>query len=79
MADAIGIPVIIPHEQESVLLGAAIAGASASGLFDSMQDAMVRMGSEGRSVLCDAREKLYVNYNIVSSLNNTQYTIRPLA
>ncbi|KAG1668417.1 FGGY carbohydrate kinase domain-containing protein [Nymphon striatum] len=43
-ADIIGLPVYIPHETESVLLGSAILGAAASEDFKTLIDAMKSMG-----------------------------------
>lgn len=43
-ADSIGIPILKPHEEESVLLGAAILGACASQYFSSINEAINVMG-----------------------------------
>ncbi|XP_060221864.1 FGGY carbohydrate kinase domain-containing protein isoform X3 [Meriones unguiculatus] len=50
-ADVTGIPVVLSQEVESVLVGAAILGACASGDFTSVQDAMARMSKVGKVVL----------------------------
>lgn len=57
LASAVGLPIIIPDEQESVLLGAAMLGANASGRFTSLEEAMIQMGGEGRIVLPDENDK----------------------
>ncbi|XP_043273293.1 FGGY carbohydrate kinase domain-containing protein isoform X2 [Venturia canescens] len=49
-ADVLGLPVLIPNERESVLLGAAILGACASGQFTNFQKAMSSMGGSGTVV-----------------------------
>ncbi|XP_017660975.1 PREDICTED: FGGY carbohydrate kinase domain-containing protein isoform X4 [Lepidothrix coronata] len=49
-ADITGKPVVLSREVESVLVGAAILGACASGDFASIQEAMVKMGKIGRVV-----------------------------
>ncbi|KAJ2952893.1 hypothetical protein O0L34_g7256 [Tuta absoluta] len=43
-ADSVGLPILKPHEQESVLLGSAILGACASQYFTNIQDAIQNMG-----------------------------------
>ncbi|KAJ7413140.1 hypothetical protein WISP_92783 [Willisornis vidua] len=45
-----GKPVVLSKEVESVLVGAAILGACASGDFTSIQEAMAKMGKIGRVV-----------------------------
>lgn len=50
MADSTKLPVVIPFEQESVLLGAAMLGASASGMFSSLGEVMEKMGSKSRVI-----------------------------
>ncbi|XP_062479142.1 FGGY carbohydrate kinase domain-containing protein isoform X5 [Pezoporus occidentalis] len=49
-ADITGKPVVLSKEVESVLVGAAILGACASGDFASIQEAMAKMGKVGRVV-----------------------------
>ncbi|NXC13092.1 FGGY protein, partial [Corythaeola cristata] len=49
-ADITGKPVVLSKEVESVLVGAAILGACASGDFASIQEAMAKMGKIGRVV-----------------------------
>ncbi|XP_027734833.1 FGGY carbohydrate kinase domain-containing protein isoform X3 [Empidonax traillii] len=49
-ADITGKPVVLSREVESVLVGAAILGACASGDFASIQEAMAKMGKIGRVV-----------------------------
>ncbi|XP_068677300.1 FGGY carbohydrate kinase domain-containing protein-like [Montipora foliosa] len=46
-ADVTGLPCILSHESECVLVGAAILGACASGEFPSIQDAMKNMNAVG--------------------------------
>lgn len=43
-ADAVGLPVLKPREEESVLVGAAILGACASQYFVNINEAMRVMG-----------------------------------
>ncbi|XP_026709297.1 FGGY carbohydrate kinase domain-containing protein isoform X3 [Athene cunicularia] len=49
-ADITGKPVVLSKEVESVLVGAAILGACASGDFASIQEAMAKMGRIGKVV-----------------------------
>ncbi|XP_050162520.1 FGGY carbohydrate kinase domain-containing protein isoform X2 [Myiozetetes cayanensis] len=49
-ADITGKPVVLSREVESVLVGAAILAACASGDFASIQEAMAKMGKIGRVV-----------------------------
>ncbi|XP_060221874.1 FGGY carbohydrate kinase domain-containing protein isoform X11 [Meriones unguiculatus] len=58
-ADVTGIPVVLSQEVESVLVGAAILGACASGDFTSVQDAMARMSKVGKVVLPRHEDKKY--------------------
>ena len=57
MADAVGIPIVIPDEEESVLLGSAVLGACASQFFPSIEHAMHSMGGSGRSILPNIHEQ----------------------
>ena len=50
MADAVCLPTILPHKKESVLLGSAMLGASASENFASLSEAMNKMGGHGRTI-----------------------------
>ncbi|KAL7307529.1 hypothetical protein TKK_0000226 [Trichogramma kaykai] len=43
-ADVLGLPVLLPAEKESVLLGSAILGACAAQTFSSVNDAITKMG-----------------------------------
>mmetsp|Transcript_32568 Transcript_32568/g.40923 ORF Transcript_32568/g.40923 Transcript_32568/m.40923 type:complete len:115 (+) Transcript_32568:27-371(+) len=44
-ADALGLELKMPRETEAVLLGSAMAGAAASGIYDSVFSAMASMGA----------------------------------
>lgn len=43
-ADSVGLPILKPHEADSVLVGSAILGACASQYFNNIQDAVQNMG-----------------------------------
>ncbi|XP_015275156.1 PREDICTED: FGGY carbohydrate kinase domain-containing protein [Gekko japonicus] len=58
-ADIMGMPVVLAQEVESVLIGAAILGACASGDFASLQDAMEKMERVGKIVLPDHKDKRF--------------------
>jgi ribulose kinase len=44
IADVLELPVLLPKETESVLLGAAILGATAAGTYPNLQEAATSMG-----------------------------------
>lgn len=46
-ANVLGLPVVLPLEEESVLVGSAVLGASVSKDFSTIQDAMLSMCGEG--------------------------------
>ncbi|XP_006862548.1 PREDICTED: FGGY carbohydrate kinase domain-containing protein-like isoform X1 [Chrysochloris asiatica] len=58
-ADITGMPVVLSQEVESVLVGAAILGACASGDFTSVQEAMARMSKIGKVVFPRCEDKRY--------------------
>lgn len=58
-ADITGMPVVLSQEVESVLVGAAILGACASGDFTSVQEAMARMSKVGKVVFPEHADKTY--------------------
>ncbi|XP_055978249.1 FGGY carbohydrate kinase domain-containing protein isoform X2 [Sorex fumeus] len=58
-ADITGLPVVLSQEVESVLVGAAILGASASGDFASVQEAMASMSKVGKIVFPRLEDKRY--------------------
>ncbi|XP_053070123.1 FGGY carbohydrate kinase domain-containing protein isoform X3 [Acinonyx jubatus] len=58
-ADITGMPVVLSQEVESVLVGAAILGACASGDFASVQEAMSRMSKVGKVVFPRLEDKRY--------------------
>ncbi|XP_027708631.1 FGGY carbohydrate kinase domain-containing protein isoform X2 [Vombatus ursinus] len=58
-ADITGLPIVLSQEVESVLVGAAILGACASGDFTSVQEAMARMGKVGKVVFPNPEEKRF--------------------
>ncbi|XP_058159480.1 FGGY carbohydrate kinase domain-containing protein isoform X1 [Dasypus novemcinctus] len=58
-ADITGMPVVLSQEVESVLVGAAILGACASGDFASVQEAMARMSKVGKVVFPRHEDKRY--------------------
>ncbi|XP_029887758.1 FGGY carbohydrate kinase domain-containing protein isoform X2 [Aquila chrysaetos chrysaetos] len=58
-ADITGKPVVLSKEVESVLVGAAILGACASGDFVSIQEAMAKMGKIGRVVQPNHQHKRF--------------------
>ncbi|XP_055441663.1 FGGY carbohydrate kinase domain-containing protein isoform X2 [Bubalus kerabau] len=58
-ADITGMPVVLSQEVESVLVGAAVLGACASGDFASVQEAMAKMSKVGKVVFPRHEDKRY--------------------
>ncbi|XP_064477013.1 FGGY carbohydrate kinase domain-containing protein-like isoform X2 [Ornithodoros turicata] len=58
-ADITGLPVLLPSEPESVLLGSAILGANASGVYSSVTEAMLQMGGSGTVVRPNLGDKRF--------------------
>uniref|UniRef100_N1QZ17 FGGY carbohydrate kinase domain-containing protein n=1 Tax=Aegilops tauschii TaxID=37682 RepID=N1QZ17_AEGTA len=79
-ADIIGCPIILPRENESVLLGASVLGAVAAKKFSGIHDAMKSMNAAGKVVhpSSDPRVKKYhdAKYKIFRSLYEQQLSHR---
>lgn len=58
-ADILGLPVLCPNETESVLLGSAILGACAAGLFCNMNEAIHSMAGRAGLVTPDEDTRNY--------------------
>ncbi|XP_059145427.1 FGGY carbohydrate kinase domain-containing protein-like [Physella acuta] len=58
-SDVLGLPLILPDTEQSVLLGAAILGAAASGQFESLEEAMFSMGGQGQIIFPDNSDKRF--------------------
>lgn len=75
-ADITGLPIILPRESESVLLGAAILGAVASKKYSSLNEAMKALNAPGRVIhpSKDPKVKKYhdVKYHIFRELYEKQ-------
>uniref|UniRef100_UPI00398F5900 FGGY carbohydrate kinase domain-containing protein isoform X2 n=1 Tax=Pristiophorus japonicus TaxID=55135 RepID=UPI00398F5900 len=61
-SDISGMPIVLAEEVESVLLGAAILGAYASGDFKSIQEAMEKMGKIGKVIHPDLKQKRFYEH-----------------
>ncbi|XP_072963171.1 uncharacterized protein [Typha angustifolia] len=81
-ADIIGCPIILPRENESVLLGAAILGAVAAKRYSGLHDAMKALNAAGQVVhpSKDPRVKKYhdAKYQIFRSLYEQQLSYRSI-
>ncbi|KAL6888773.1 hypothetical protein ACP4OV_009799 [Aristida adscensionis] len=79
-ADITGFPIILPRENESVLLGAAVLGAVAGKKFSGVHDAMKALNAAGKVVYpsSDPRVKKYhdAKYQIFRSLYDQQISHR---
>ncbi|CAK1545165.1 unnamed protein product [Leptosia nina] len=58
-ADSVGLPILKPHEKESVLLGSAILGACASQYFNNVETAIQNMGGKADVVKPTAHMKQF--------------------
>uniref|UniRef100_A0A6I8SYW9 FGGY carbohydrate kinase domain-containing protein n=1 Tax=Xenopus tropicalis TaxID=8364 RepID=A0A6I8SYW9_XENTR len=58
-ADITGLPVVLSKEVESVLVGAAILGACASGDFPSIKEAMEKMSKVGKIIFPNYKDKSF--------------------
>ncbi|KAL1467972.1 hypothetical protein MTO96_025843 [Rhipicephalus appendiculatus] len=79
-ADATGMPVLLPSETESVLLGGAILAASASGRYKSVTEAMLRMGGSGKVLAPRASERRFhdAKYAAFRALLDCQLRLREI-
>jgi FGGY-family pentulose kinase len=79
-ADVLGIPIVLPDTQESVLLGAAILGAAASQDFASIEAAMSSMSGEGAVVYPNLDDTQYHarKYQVYLSMAEHQFQYRNL-
>ncbi|XP_077525663.1 FGGY carbohydrate kinase domain-containing protein-like [Haemaphysalis longicornis] len=79
-ADATGLPVLLPSETESVLLGGAILAASASGRYSSVTEAMLRMGGTGRVLAPRSKERRFhdAKYAAFRALLDCQRQLRDI-
>lgn len=79
-ANIIGCPVVLPRENESVLLGSAILGAVASKRYSSLHDAMSVLNAAGKTINPseDPRVKKYhdAKYQVFRSLYEHQLSYR---
>lgn len=53
-ANAIGLPILIPEEIESVLIGAAELGAAAAGFYDNLKKTITSMAGPAKRVKPDS-------------------------
>ncbi|XP_033861615.3 FGGY carbohydrate kinase domain-containing protein isoform X1 [Acipenser ruthenus] len=79
-ADITGLPVVLSREVESVLVGAAILGACASGDFHSIQEAMGRMAGVGKIVESNPEHSSFYDkkYKVFRRLAELQKEYRAL-
>ncbi|KAG6586196.1 FGGY carbohydrate kinase domain-containing protein, partial [Cucurbita argyrosperma subsp. sororia] len=81
-ADIIGCPIILPRENESVLLGAAILGAVASRKYSTLQEAMKSLNAAGQVIYpcTEPKVKVYhdAKYRIFGELYKKQLSHRSI-
>jgi FGGY-family pentulose kinase len=75
-ADITGCRIVLPREQESVLLGSAMLGATADGRYASLQEAMVEMAGVAGTVEPDVSTADYHSrkYRVFHKLYDDQLT-----
>uniref|UniRef100_A0A8I3WZ42 FGGY carbohydrate kinase domain-containing protein n=1 Tax=Callithrix jacchus TaxID=9483 RepID=A0A8I3WZ42_CALJA len=78
-ADITGMPVVLSQEVESVLVGAAILGACASGDFASVQEAMAKMSKVGKVVFPRQQDKKYYDKKYQVFLKLVEHQMEYLA
>ncbi|XP_041445277.1 FGGY carbohydrate kinase domain-containing protein isoform X2 [Xenopus laevis] len=73
-ADITGLPVVLSKEVESVLVGAAILGACASGDFPSIKEAMEKMSKVGKIIFPNHEDKRFYDkkYEVFLKLSSHQ-------
>ncbi|XP_065214945.1 FGGY carbohydrate kinase domain-containing protein-like [Planococcus citri] len=79
-ANAIGLQVLIPEETESVLLGAAMLGASVAGFYENLQQAIREMAGPAKHVKPHADVRSYHDkkYQVFLEMLNHQKLIRSI-
>nr|CAI5822762.1 unnamed protein product [Callosobruchus analis] len=79
-ADVCNLPVVCPEEEESVLLGAAILGACASGYFADVNSAIEAMGGNGKVVVPNKEVVDFHNkkYNVFLKMYEHQMEYRKI-
>lgn len=79
-ADSLALPMLKPHEQESVLVGAAILGACASQYFNGVKDAISRMGGTAEVIQPNPALKEYheIKYRVFMRMFQDQVKYRTI-
>ncbi|PIK39032.1 putative FGGY carbohydrate kinase domain-containing protein isoform X3 [Apostichopus japonicus] len=79
-ADVMGMPIALPQEKESVLIGSAILGACAAGYYENMQDAMETMSHVGGVVRPNKKLSEYYKkkYQVFRSMVGHQLEYRKI-
>src|SRR5690625_2436083 len=70
-ADICGCKLVLPKEQEAVLLGSAVLGGVASGFYSSIEEAMKKMNNTGRIIepeRGDVTEYHQAKYNVFKKM-----------
>ncbi|KAH6940686.1 hypothetical protein HPB50_004874 [Hyalomma asiaticum] len=80
LADATGLPVVLPSETESVLLGGTILAASACDRYASVKEAMLSVGGSGRVLVPQLSERSFhdAKYAAFHSLLDCQRRVREI-
>ena len=75
-----GLPVVLPRQTDSVLVGSAILAALAAGDFETVKDAMASMSSAGKIVHpnSDLRRFYERKYQVFKKMYDDQLLYRTL-
>ncbi|CAB4025715.1 FGGY carbohydrate kinase domain-containing isoform X5 [Paramuricea clavata] len=79
-ADVTGLPLVLPRETDSVLVGSAILAAFAAGDFETMRDAMASMSSAGKIVYPNSDLKRFYErkYQVFKTMYEDQRQYRTI-
>ncbi|OQV23648.1 FGGY carbohydrate kinase domain-containing protein [Hypsibius exemplaris] len=77
LADVVGMPVLLPFIKESVMLGAAILGATASGALGGLEESAAVMAGSGSAVQPAEKSQLYhkARYHVFRKMADFQLSL----
>ena len=80
VADAMHVPVVLPEEEEAVMLGAAVLGATGAGKFKDVEAAMAAMTRPGSTIEPDQSLSAFhdAKYECYRKLSAAQSELRGL-
>ena len=80
VADAMHVPVVLPEEEEAVMLGAAVLGATGAGKYKDVEAAMAAMTRPGSTIKPDSTLSAFhdAKYECYRKLSAAQSELRGL-